>query len=235
MNDKIEGIILKINDYKDNDLMIYCLTKDKGILSLVAKSAKKINSKQHFYECSLYEFIIDYKYNRAIYGIHGSKLLKNYLDINDPKLFCFKNILAEITYKSKELYEEATFNNLNFIYNTINNDNKYLLGSLYVSYMLKIHGISPNVDECVICKNKKVVSISNYDGGFLCIMHKNNHPILDISTLKKFRLISKANFKDYDAIKDNKFTLNDFKIIIEFFIDNSSIKIKSYDFYMGNL
>ena len=72
MNDKINGFVLAQNDYKDNDLLLQVLTKEYGILSLVAKAAKKINSKNHFLPLCLYEFIIDYKDGKTIYFLHLS-------------------------------------------------------------------------------------------------------------------------------------------------------------------
>ena len=232
MNDKIQGLVLRINDYKDNDLMLQVITKSNGIISLVGKSSKKITSKQHFYEGCLYEFLIDYKDNKTIYSIHNSKLIKAYYDLNNTKLFSFKNILFETILKSKELVEENTFDNILFVLDKINEDNRYLLGSMFVSYMNKLHGINPNTDECVVCGSKKVVSISNNLGGFLCEEHHLPEVIRDVDTLKRFRLVSKAKFKDYDVIKDNIYNLNDFKIIIEFFMNNSSLSLKTYDFYM---
>lgn len=231
MNDKVKGLVLKINDYKDNDLMLQVITEDKGILSFVAKAAKKITSKQHFFEGCLYEFIIDYKENKTIYSVHGSKLIKSYYDMNDAKLFSFKNIMFELISKSKELYEIDMYLNIVFLLEKINDDNKYLLGSLFVSYMCKLHGIAPNVDECVVCKSKKVVTISNNAGGFLCIDHLNGESPMEISTLKKFRLISKAEFKDYEIIKDNEYEYNDFKLMIDFFMNHSFLAIKAFDFY----
>lgn len=231
MNDKVKALVLRISDYKDNDLMLQVISEDKGILSFIAKSAKKISSKQHFYEGCLYEFMIDYKDTKTIYGIHGSKLLKSYFDLNNTKLFSFKNILFETIVRSKELYEQEMYNNIIFTLDNINDDNKYLLGSLFISYMCKVNGINPNVDECVVCKNKKVVSISYNLGGFLCVDHLNGEPIQSIDTLKRFRLISKADFKDFDIIKENKYDFNDFKLIIEFFETNASLILKTYDFY----
>lgn len=232
MNDKVEGLILKTQDYKDNDLMLFVLTKDLGIFSFIGKASKKITTKQHFFEGSTYEFIYDYKDNKTIYSIHGSKLIKNYYDLNDTKLFAFKNILFEAVLKSKELIEKGTYNNLIFVLDSINHNNKYLLGSLFMSYLCKLHGICPNVDECVVCKNKKVVSIANNLGGFVCLEHLSGLKPLDLDTLKRFRLITKADFKDYEVIKKNPYSLNDFKLISEFFIENSSINLKAYDFYL---
>lgn len=231
MNDKIKAVVLKIQDYKESDLMLQVISEDKGFLSLIGKSAKKISAKQHFFEGSVYEFMIDYRDTKTIYSIHGSKLLKNNIDIDNAKLFAYKNILLEATFKSKELYELEMFNNLEFVLSNINDDNKYLLGSLYFSYLCKVHGVVPNVDECVICKSKKVVAISNRGGGFLCIDHLNGENVLDVNTLKRFRLIVKADFKDYEVIKTNEYNLNDFKLISDFFMNNTDINLKALDFY----
>ena len=231
MNDKIKGLILRINDYKDNDLLLQVLTKEHSIISLIGKSSKKITSKQHFYEGCLYEFMIDYKDSKTIYSLHNSKLIKAYYDLNNTKLFSFKNILFEMILKSRETLDLECFDNICFVLDNLNDDNKYLLGSLFVSYMNRLHGINPNVDECVSCKNKRVVAISNLLGGFLCEEHKGAEIIRSIDTLKRFRLISKAKFKDYTIIKDNKYEFLDFKILIEFFMSNSSISLKTYDFY----
>lgn len=231
MNDKIKGIILKISDYKDNDQILYVLCEKEGILSLVTKSSKKILSKKRYFEGCLYEFIVDLKDNKSIYSVHNSKLIKSYYDLDDTLLYSFKSIILEAIYKSKDLYDFNMFNNLIFVFEHINENNKYLLGSLYFSYLLNIHGIKPNVNECVVCKNKKVITISNKLGGFLCLNHINGENIIDIDSLKKFRIIISADFVNYDAIKEINYSFLDFKRVIDFFIDNSSINLISYDFY----
>lgn len=231
MIDKIEGLILRISEYKDNDQMLFVITNNKGFLTLVSKSSRKILAKNHYFEGSIYEFTIDYKDTKTIYSIHNSKLIKSYYDLNNTLLFSFKNILFEALLKSKDLYEEKMYTNILFVLKNINNDNAYLLGSLFFSYLLGIHGIKPNTDECVVCKSKKVVSISNRFGGFLCLEHLNGEKIQDIETLKTFRLISKGSFLNYDVIKDYKVKLSDFSLFVDFFIANSSINLKTYEFY----
>ena len=230
MNDKVKGIILKINDYKENDQMIFALCKDYGVLSLIGKSSRKISSKQHFYEGCYYEFMIDYKEGKTIFGIHGSKLIKAYYDLNNTALFSYKNIFLDLTYKAKDIIDNNCFENLLFMLEEINDGNKYLCGSLYLSYLLRIFGISPNVDECVMCGNKKVVAISSGQGGFLCIDHLKGERVLDVDTLRKFRLVAKANYTNFDDIKD-KYSFEDFALLMDFFMHNSSINSKPYDFF----
>lgn len=231
MNDKVNGLILRISDYKENDLLLDVITSDRSFLSLVARGAKKINGKKHYLNLCLYEFIIDYKDNKTMYTIHNSKLLKSYYNDNDLKLNAFKNIIMELTLKSKELYETIMYDNVLFSLDKLNSDNTFLIGSLYLSYLLKLYGINPVVDKCVVCSNKNVMSISNRLGGFVCKDHLNGLDPLDIDTLKKFRLINKASFENYDVIKDIQFTNMDFDILMNFYLDNSDNNIKAYKLY----
>lgn len=231
MNDKVNGLILRISDYKENDLLLDIITSDKSFLSLVARGAKKLSGKKHYLNLCLYEFIIDYKDNKTMYTIHNSKLLKSYYKDNDLKDNSFKNILTELTLKSKELYEYDMYDNLLFVLDNFNNTNMYLLGCLYLSYLLKLYGINPNVDKCVVCGNSKVISISNRLGGFVCKEHLTGLEPLDIETLKKFRLINKANFNNYVSIKDIEYTNKDFDILMEFYLTNTDINIKAYKLY----
>ena len=231
MNDKITALVLKITDYKENDLILEVISKDKSFLSLVAKGAKKIDSKKHYYPLCLYEFIIDYKDHKNIFLIHNSKLLETYFDDNDLKLLSYKNIIVEATLKAKELYELKMYDSLIFTLKNMNIDNMYLLGCLYFGYLLKINGISPNVDGCVVCGNTSVVSISNRLGGFVCLKHLNGLDSLDVEKLRKFRLINKADFNYYEVLKDIEYDLEDFKIIINFYETNMDIILKAYKLF----
>lgn len=231
MNDKIKALVLSINDYRENDSILQVISEDKSFLSLVVRGAKKLTTKHHFNTLCIYEFIIDYKDNKTIYTIHNGKLIESFYEDKDLALLSYKNILLELTIKSKELYEFELYKNICCTLRDINRQNMYLLGSLYVGYLLRLYGINPNVDSCVMCGNKKVVAISNRYGGFLCQEHLNQETTLSIDYLKKFRLINKANFNNYDLIKDVEYDIKDFSIIIDFFINNSDINIKSYKFY----
>lgn len=228
MNDKVKGFVLSQTDYKDSDLLMQVATKEYGILSLVGKASKKIDSKNHFLPMCVYEFIIDYKENKTIYSIHGSKLISCFFDDSNIETISYKNIFAELALKNKDI---NTFDQLCFIYGHMNNDNKYLLGSMFFSYLSKRFGIMPNVDGCAVCGHKKVVSISNIEGGFVCEKHLNGLNVLPIDRLKKFRLIIKGDFKDFDILNEFEYDINDFNLIANFYLDNADLKLKSYDFY----
>lgn len=228
MNDKVEGIVLSQSDYRENDVLMKVLCKDLGIISLIGKASKKINSKNHFLPFCVYEFIIDYKDNKTIYTIHGSKLLANYFEDKDIVMMSYKNVLAEIVLKNPDI---DTYNELLFVLKNINTNNMYLLGSMFISHVIKNFGISPMVDGCALCGNSKVVGLSNKHGGFLCIDHIGNEDVLDVDTLRKFRLMIKGSFEHYDVLKDFKYNKKDFDLLMNFYIHNSDVYLKAYDFY----
>ena len=228
MNDKIKGFVLPLSDYKEADVLMQVLTKDYGILSLVGKSAKKLSGKNHFLPLCLYEFIIDYKEGKTIYGIHGSRLLENRFEDGDIEMMSFKNILTELTLKNRDI---DTFDELCFVFQHLNKDSRYLLGSMYVSHLIRQFGITPIVDRCALCDSQKVVALSKRHGGFLCLEHLGGEEILPVETLKRFRLMIKGTLRDYEVLKDYVFEYRDFCLLMDFFLENTDLRLRSYDFY----
>lgn len=228
MNDKINGFVLTETDYKEADVLLQVLTSQYGIISLVAKAGKKLSSKNHFLPMCIYEFIIDYKDNKTIYTVHGHKLLKNYFESDNIEMMSFKNILIDLTNKNREI---PTYEQLCFVFDNINSDNRYLLGSMYVSYLIKMFGVTPIVDNCALCDNKKVVAISNSHGGFLCANHLGQEQIQSVERLKKFRLMIKGSFENYDVLKNFEFQFIDFSLLMDFFLANTDLRSKAYEFY----
>ena len=228
MNDKFAGLVLSISDYRENDVLMQVLSKEYGIISLIGKAAKKLNSRNHFLNFCLYEFIIDYNEGKTIFAVHGHKLLKDYFESENLKRMTFKNILCELALKNRDI---PLFDELHFVFDRLNDDNLYLLGSMYAAHLIRNFGITPIVDSCCLCDNKKVVSISNRHGGFVCEKHLNGEDILPVDTLKKFRLMIKGRFANYDVLKDFVFEARDFYLLMDFFLLNTVIRIRAYDFY----
>ena len=104
--------------------------------------------------------------------------------------------------------------------------------SVFVVQILNILGISPVVDECVLCGNTKgIETISIADGGFIC--HECNKSVhlrpLDVDFLRKFRIINKAGFEVYDRLASSG--LNDYQLsalLVEFLCTHSGMRLRSW-------
>ena len=231
MISNIKGIVIRIRDYKDNDQLLDVLTSEYGVISLIARGTKKPKAKLHYLISSLYEFSFDYKENHTMFMIINSGLIKSYIAYDDALMNAFVSIFYEIIVKFKDFLNSETYDNLEFLLNNLSHSNYLLLGSIFISYIMKMNGIIPYVDGCVVCNKKKVVSISSDLGGFVCEEHSQGNPNLDVELLKDFRIICKATYKDYEAIKDYKISEILFDTLCQFFMYNSDVKLKSYEFY----
>lgn len=232
MIENIKAIVSGIKDYKDNDQLLEVITEKYGVLSLVAKGTKKPGAKLHYVENSLYEISLDYNPSKTMFSIINSKSIKNYIKYDDSFLSAFVNIMYEMIHHSKEFCTNDTYDYILFLLANINHDNYNLLGSIFIVHIMKLHGISPYVDGCVVCGAKNVVSISNDLGGFTCIEHRGDSTIFDPEFLLKFRIICKCDIKNYEVVKDYKIENEIFIELCRFFIYNSDINLKSFDFYL---
>ena len=89
----------------------------------------------------------------------------------------------------------------------------------YLNYL----GIEPNLDGCVVCNNKNVVTLSSYKGGIVCKHHSNNDYVVSNKTIKIIRML-----KYVEISKISKLDVSDLvKGEINTFID------EYYDRYTG--
>lgn len=235
MNDKALGIVISVSDYRDNDLICQVLFREFGLLSIVAKGAKKITSKNAYslLPASLSEMMFDYKEHKTIFTLKNANLIHSYYqDDNIIKISALQLIL--------DVVKHAIVGNDNIydIYDLLLETLKYSetndivdVLAIYLAHMAKIIGISPYVDGCVKCNEPKVVTISKEDGGFLCMRHAINLPKYEVDVLKKFRLVNKMNFEHINLLRDVDYNYQDLDYVVNFFIQNSFINIKSYNFF----
>lgn len=235
MNDKSQGIILSVSDYRDNDLICQVLFKEYGLLSIVAKGAKKITSKNAYslLPSSLSEMMFDYKEHKTIFTLKSANLVHSYYQDDDIIKITGLQLILDIA-KHAIVGSDNTDKIYDLLLETLKysetNDIIHVL-AIYLAHMAKIVGISPYVDGCVKCNDSKVVTISKEDGGFLCLRHAINLPKYSIDVLKKFRLVNKMNFEHINLLGDLQYDYQDLDYIANFFIQNSFINIKSYNFF----
>lgn len=198
---RVKGIVLNEMPYKESSKLLNIVTKEYGVIGVIAKGAKSLKSKLRSVTTKLTyaEFQINYKEGKLSTLICA--------DVIDP-LYNIKNSLLKLSYSSYllELTSQVLKENNNpEIYNI-------LVGTLlkieegldegvlcniaelkYLSYL----GISPNFDSCAICSSSKILTISSEKGGFICSNHHTNEKIVNPKTLKIIRMLY---FVDIDKI-----------------------------------
>ena len=90
----------------------------------------------------------------------------------------------------------------------------------------------PILDCCSVCgSNKKIVTISSFAGGYLCVNCYKNEYIVDEKTIKLLRMFSYVDIskiKELNILPKNKNEIN--KFLENYYDRYTGIYLKSKDF-----
>lgn len=243
MNDRIHGIILKQSDYRENGALVAVLSQEHGKLSLSASGVRKMTSKNagSLLPFTFGEFTLDYRDDRTLFHLKSAHTLHYYRHVHeDLTASAAANVLLETSdamvmegendplwndayawlQKSLELLEEGKRADL-------------VLG-VFLARILDASGMAPEADQCVLCGKPSAAAISVKDGGFLCAdcAQKAGMEPMPVASLRAFRLVNKAGFKDIDvlaACTDNICATD--SLLIDFLDQHGGIHIRSFAFF----
>ena len=243
MNDRIVGFVLKQMDYRDNDQIITVFTREYGKLSFVVAGAKKLSNKNagSLIPYTKTEIQYDHKPNQSMFRLKTARCQEYYRNLHeDLEKSNVANIIAEVSdVLTLPLNEDG---NSEYIYEKIEKSFEAIEGNhdlvtvvcLFLVDMMRIYGILPDVDECVLCGNTTVEAISISDGGFLCrdCANQNHIELKSSEDLKRFRLIVKGGLNHLEVIENaTKATLDDLYILKEIIEKYTGFQFKSLALY----
>lgn len=240
MNDKKIGIILKQQDYRENDALLTVYVHEIGKMTFVAKGIRKMQSKNAaaclpFTEA---EFLYDHKEGSSIQALHQASILKSHRRIReDFKKNCYALTVCEIVEKilNENEFDELSEACLKLTLDGLDentNDNLYL--AFFTAQMLKVMGIEPQVDECVLCGSLKVNGVAMEEGGFVCENCGNEVKImkLPVSALRQFRLLNRASLEHFEILKGYEpYSDEIVALMIDFLCYHSGIRLNSWQLY----
>ncbi|WP_349407866.1 DNA repair protein RecO [Pseudalkalibacillus sp. SCS-8] len=178
---KTEAIVIRTTDYGESNKVLTVYTKDFGKMGIMARGAKKTKSRlssvsqlfthAHFLiqkgsglgSLSQGEIIHSYRgikqdIIKTAYGAYMVEFLDKVVEENKP---------------SSALFEFLSLS-LNYLDEGIDPD---ILKAIFEMKMLRISGVGPQVDRCVICgKREGNFSFSIGEGGFLCQQCRHADP-----------------------------------------------------------
>ncbi len=209
---KVEGFILNTTNYGESSLVINLLSKEYGIIGLMAKGAKNIKNKLHALTMKFTYgfFYIYYKENKL-------SILSD-VDIIEP----FKNIhqdLTKISYLTylcdltNQVYRESNEQEIyelfiSTIYKLNEDVNPIVLANILETKYLNFLGVGLNLDSCLRCgSTKNIVTI--IDGGLLCRDCYYNEPIKDLKMIKLLRMYELIDIKSINHVNISNQLIND--------------------------
>ncbi len=215
--EEVTGIIVNETNYGETSKILNVITKEKGLISVMAKGCKNLKSPLRSVSSRLTygTFIIYYKENK-ISTLKEISVLDNFKNLkkditsisyaaymlelsegvikqnNDPRIF---DLLIQSLKKIDESFDPLVIMNI-----------------LELKY-LEFLGVMPIIDSCAMCGKKTgIVTLSSYRGGYVCKDCYTNETMVSDKTIKLIRMfyyvdISKITKLDISPKSKNEINL----------------------------
>ena len=216
--EKVTGIVLSDTNYSESSKILNVLTKEHGKIGIISKGCRNLKSSLRSVSSKL-----TYGYFNIYYKKEGLSVLISVDIIND-----FSNIkqdLFKIGYATflsdltNQVLKETSSNEIFDLFINglikINDDfDPMIITNIIELKYLNYLGVMPILDCCSVCgSNKKIVTISSFAGGYLCVNCYKNEYIVDEKTVKLLRMFSYVDIskiKELNILPKNKNEINRF-------------------------
>ena len=208
MIERIEGIIIQEKSYSETSKLITLITKEHGIINLLAKGAKTLKSPLRSTTTKLTHgyFNIIYKESKlsTLKEVDTIEYYKNIKkDIN--KISYATYILELVEQVIKQTNNEEVFDNLVASLKKIEeNMNPLVITNILELKCLDYLGVMPVLDCCSICGNENIITISADQGGYLCKNCRKEETIVDEKTIKLIRMFYYVDINKIEKLEISK-------------------------------
>ena len=216
---EVEGIILNELAYGETSKIINVLTKDEGIIGIMAKGAKSMKSPLRSVTGVLTygTFVIYYKEDKlsTLKSVDVKNMWKEIH--NDLTKISYATYLCELVKQVSKETRQNIFDDFYFSLLKIEEGlDPLIITNILELKCLPLLGVGLNLDECIRCGNKtQIVTIDASYGGLICKNCYQNEVIVDKKVIKLIRMyyyvdiksISKINVEDkYKKVIDKFIT-----------------------------
>ncbi len=231
----VEGIVINVQAYQDNDQIITIYTQEFGKIAFIAKGVKKILNKNAS-SCLLFansEFTVVLK--KGLSRLIKAQNIKFYRYIHsDVAVQSFGVYILEFFYRFQETNVPTArlYGVLKKSLEALNNGHDpRLVYLLFNTFVLGLLGCKVEANGCHVCHSPRVAGIS-YEGGFVCKEH------LDYKAqkypprfLREFRQVCTKTIDDIDKISIESQDYLELIRIIDYYIEEyTGMRFKSKKF-----
>lgn len=236
---KIEGIIIRTVDYGESNKIVTIYTKEMGKIAVMARGAKKPKSRlSSISQLFNYgQFLIQKGSGLGV--LNQGELLNSFKGIrSDIFQTAYAAYMVELLDKLMEegKASPAIFNFLLHILQYLNDEiDPEVLLFIFELKMLRIAGISPEIDRCVQCgATEGDFSFSVDEGGYLChrcVQIDRYHIKMFPATARIIRLLYYIDIKRLGKVSLKEETKEQIKRILTLYYDKySGLHLKSKKF-----
>lgn len=188
----LTGYIIRTQDYRETHKLVTILTKEVGKITAIARGANKPNSRMvAITQPFVYGHFLVYV-SQGLSTLNQGEIIDANRNVReDIYKTTYASFLAELTWKTLADKEPHPYIYRQFKHTIkwINeNDEAMIPLIMYELKLYEVAGISPIVNECVLCgENENLMVFSIAEGGVLChkCQSKDEHVIKLSKTLIK--------------------------------------------------
>ena len=234
--EKIEGIIVSVNDFKESSKILNIFTKEYGVIGVIAKGCKSIKSTLRSVTDRL-----TYGYFYMNYREDKLSVLSS-VDVINP----FKNIKKDIeciSYASyildlaTQVYKQ---NNSSDIYKLLI-DSLIKINELYdpmvITNILELKyldylGVMPVLDRCSVCGSEKsIATLSSSRGCYICNNCLKNDRMVSAKTIKLIRMFYYVDISKIEKLDISELCKNEINTFLNEYYENyTGLYLKSKNF-----
>lgn len=231
----VEGIIINTKSYGDSSKIIDILTKEYGVIGVMAKGCKSLKSNLRSVTDKLTyaNFTIYYKKDKLSI-LSEASIINNFSNIKkDIEKISYASFLIDLTNQVyKQCEDSSLYDLLIGALIKINDDfNPLVLTNIIELKYLEYLGVMPSLDGCTICGSKNVITLSSDKGGYLCKKCRTTEPIVSEKTIKLVRMYTLVDIKKISKLDLNKDIVREVNNFIDMYYDRyTGLYLKSKDF-----
>lgn len=239
MLQKITGIVIRTTDYGESNKILTIFSSELGKIGVMARGAKKPKSRlSSISQLFTYGQFVFQK-TSGLGVLNQGEVIQSFRGIrSDIFLTAYSAYIVELLDRLTEPLEKNSslfdilYHTLNYIDEGIDYE---ILTRMFEIKMLKVAGISPEVDQCTNCGEvESNFAFSIKEAGLLCYRCKSiDYNSIPISTAvtKMLRLFYHINLNRLGSISVREETKKQIKQVVEaYYEEYSGIHLKSKRF-----
>lgn len=213
----VEGIVINTKNYGDTSKIIDILTKEYGIIGVIAKGCKSLKSNLRSVTDKLTyaTFTIYYKKDKLSI-LSEASIINNFSNIKkDIEKISYSSFLLDLTSQVYRQCEDTELYGLliGALLKINDNFNPLVITNIIELKYLDYLGVMPNLEGCSICGNKNVVTLSSDKGGYLCSKCHTTEPVVSTKAIKLVRMYTLLDINKITKLelsKDVVYEVNNF-------------------------
>lgn len=223
MIEKVEGIVLNEKAYGETSKIINIITKEHGIIGVIAKGSRTLKSEFRVSttKLSYCYFNISYKENKLSTLISADIInpLKNIR--KDIKKISYASYILELTEQVIKQTHQNIFDLMISSLIKINEDYdaQIIMNIIELKY-LDCLGVMPVLDRCSVCGSTlNIATLSSDKGGYVCKNCRTNEKIMSEKTIKLIRLFYYVDISKISKLEVGENTKREINQFLDMYYD----------------